>query len=313
MTDDVLDDQATPEVDVDVDAQQDPAAEDQTDPVPAKPEEPFLSVNERTVYKTREDAIRGANEAANRIAQLSGWEKRAKQYGLSTPEQLDSVATELLQLRKELADAKKVATGPKLDPADPKVKESAQVREYLKKEGFVSKAEQDEALKELRDQIAEMKQSGTRSEELRFQNQEAEARNDVASWLSSAGVKDDASGTKLQVVGTLVKDWINNDEERIERWSRGGVSAKSLVKEGFDQMLGALGWKPAVTPAAGQLKPTDPGYAAAKAKAVATNKKLPAPGTGRGHGDGTKPKSKPTGITPARHDEAWKLVQEAMK
>jgi hypothetical protein len=82
MTDDVLDDQATPEVDVDVDAQQDPAGTDQTDPAPAKPEEPYLAVNDRTVYKTKDDAVRGYNEAANRIAQLSAWEKQAKQYGL---------------------------------------------------------------------------------------------------------------------------------------------------------------------------------------------------------------------------------------
>jgi hypothetical protein len=229
-----------------------------------------------------------------------------------TPEQLDAVAKELLELRQKVADAAKQAAAPKSDPADPKAKETEQVKKYLRDLGYISKEDQEAALKELKDQFEQFKQSNSRSEELRFQNQEAEARNDVASWLSSAGVKDDASGTKLQVVGTLVKDWINNDEERIERWSRGGVSAKSLVKEGFDQMLGALGWKPAVTPAAGQLKPTDPGYAAAKAKAVATNKKLPAPGTGRGHGDGTKPKSRPTGITPARHDEAWKLVQEAL-
>jgi hypothetical protein len=105
----------------------------------------------------------------------------------------------------------------------------------------------------------------------------------------------------------LVKDWINNDQERIERWTRGGVSAKTLVKEGFDQMLGALGWKAAQ--AAPQLKPGDPGYAAAKAKAVAANKgKLPAHGTGK-ETPSTPPKQRGH-INAALHEKAYKLFQE---
>jgi len=292
---------------VDVDAAQDPEAG--ADPA-AKPEEPYLSVNERTVYKTKEDAVKGYNEAASRIAQLSGWEKQAKQYGLSDPAQFKAVADELLALRKEKADAAAALKNQpaKVDPADPKAKETAQVREYLKNLGYISKEDQDAALKELREQIAEMKQSGTRSEELRFQNQEAEARNDVGTYLSAAGVKDDANGSKLQIIGTLVKDWINNSDERIAQWTQGGISAKNLVKEGTEAMIAALGWKAAPAPAAGQLKPTDPGYAAAKAKAVAANKKLPTPGTGK-ETPKTPPKQKGH-INAELHEKAYKLFQE---
>lgn len=302
--------QETPAADVDEVVEQDPAAEGQTDPE-LKPEEPYLAVNERTVYKTKDDAVRGYNEAANRIAQLSAWEKQAKQYGLSDPKQLDAVANRISELEKQLADAKKQATAPKTDPADPKLKESEQVKKYLRENGFITKEEQAEALKELQERLDKFEQSGKQSEELRFQNQEAEARNDVGTWLSSAGIKDDANGTKMAVVGTLIKDWINNDEERIERWTKGGVTAKALVKEGYDFAIKALEWKgtPATTAAPGQLKPTDPGYAAAKAKAVAANKKLPAPGTATKHGDGSKPKTKQTGITASTHDKAWELFQ----
>src|SRR5580658_986846 len=77
------------------------SSEDPTDPEVAKVDEPFLPVNDRTVYKTREDAIKGYNDAAQRISQLSGWERQAKQYGLTDPRQLDAVAKELLELRKE--------------------------------------------------------------------------------------------------------------------------------------------------------------------------------------------------------------------
>lgn len=297
------------DVDPEVEVQQDPAADDQTDPVPAK-DEPFLPVNERTVYKTREDAIRGYNEAASRIAQLSAWEKQAKAYGLSDPKQLDDVAKEVLQLRKEKADAAaKLNAAPKTDPADPKAKETEQVRKYLRDNGFITKEEQAEALKELRDQIAEMRQMGTQSEELRFQNQEAEARNDLVGYLSAAGIKDDANGTKAQVIGTLVKDWINGSEERVEQWTRGGVAAKTLVKDGVNLAIGMLGWKAVAQPAAGTLKPTDPGYAAAKAKAIAANKKLPAQGTAKG---AEKPAPKQRGhINAELHEKAWKALQAA--
>ena len=289
---------------VDVDVDVDPAATDPTDPDPAKSEEPFLPVNERTVYKTREDAIRGYNEAASRIAQLSGWENQAKAYGLTDPAQFKAVADELIEARKQLAAAKKQVE-PKVDPADPKAKESEQVKKYLREQGFISKAEQEEALKELREQIAEMRRMGTQSEEMRFQNQEAEARDEVGKWLVADGQKDDGTGTKLAIVGTLIKDWINNSEERVEQWSKGGVSARSLVKEGYDFAIKALGWKAAAQPA---LKPTDPGYAAAKAKALAANKKLPQPGTAKSDAKKAPPKQKGH-ITAELHEKAWEMFQ----
>lgn len=301
-----IDEQATPEVDVDV-ATQDPA-EGQPTTDPEVPQEPFLSVNERTVYKTKDDAIKAYSEAGQRIAHLSAWEKQAKQYGLSDPKQLDAVAKELLELREYKANLAKQAAAPKIDPADPKAKEAQQVREYLKGLGYISKDEQDAALKELRDQIEALKTGSQQSEELRFQNQEAEARNDLAGWLSAAGVEDKTGG-KSQIVGTIIKDWINSDDERVERWTRGGVSAKALVKEGFDLAMGELGWKAAQ--AAGAAKPTDAGYAANKAKAAAINKKLPAPGAAKDAG--AKPAPKKGGINSDLHNKAWELFSKKQK
>lgn len=296
-------------VDVDpvVDPAQDPVGDDPTDPNPATPQEPYLSVNERTVYKTKDDAIRGYNESASRIAQLSHWEKQAKAYGLTEPGQLKAVADELLQARKELAEAKKQATAPKVDSTDPKAKETQQVKEYLKNLGYISKEDQEAALKEFRDQIAEMKQSGARSEELRFQNQEAEAKNDLGGWLSKDGVKDGADGRKSAVVATLIKDWVNNDDDRVAKWASGGIGAKALIKEGYDFVMQDLGWKvaPVTAAAAPQLKPTDPGYAAAKAKAMAANKKLPAPGTAKGAEKNT-PKQRGH-INAETHERAYKV------
>jgi hypothetical protein len=303
-----IDDQATPEVDVDANAVETQEGAETTQP--EAPPEPFLSVNDRTVYKTKDDAVKAYNEAGQRIAQLSAWEKQAKQYGLSDPKQLDAVAKELLELREYKANLAKQAAAPKIDPADPKAKEAQQVREYLKGLGYISKEDQEAALKELREQVEALKTGTQHSEEVRFQNQEAEARNDMNSWLSAAGVKDE-NGAKSKIVGTLIKDWINGDDERVERWTRGGVSAKALVKEGFDLAMSELGWKAAV-PAAVAAKPTDASYAANKAKAIAVNKKLPAPGTGKDAG-ANKPAVNKGGINSELHNRAWDVFSKKQK
>ena len=303
----------TPVTEVDEAVQQDPQVDEVVDQ--NKPDEPFLPVNDRTIYKTREDAVRGYNEAANRIQALSQWEKEAKQWGLADPTQLRAVANELLQLRREKAELAATAgrrtAEPKVDPADPKAKEAAQVREYLKGLGYVSKEDQAAALQELRDFMNEQRQQSSQSTELRFQTQESDARDDVVGYLESDGFKDDGTGMKMSIVGTLIKDWINGSDERVEQWSRGGRSSQALVKEGYGFVMQHLGWKAsAATTAAGNLKPTDPGYADAKAQALARGKKLPTQGTATTRGkdgkfaSGGPPKQKGA-INAELHEAAW--------
>ena len=310
----------TPGTEVDEAVQQDPQGDGEQAEVQDAPDEPFLPVNDRTIYKTREDAVRGYNEAANRIQQLSRWEQEAKQWNLSDPTELRAVANELLQLRREKAEAAAAAgkrnVEPKVDPADPKAKEAAQVRQYLKEQGFISKEEQAEALKELQDFMNEQRQQSSQSTELRFQTQEADARDDVVGYLEADGFKDDGTGMKMSIVGTLIKDWINGSDERVSQWSRGGRASQALVKEGYGFVMQHLGWKAgAATTAAGNLKPTDPGYAAAKAKAVAQNKKLPTQGTASTRGkdgrfaNGT-PKQKGA-INAELHEAAWAHINNS--
>jgi hypothetical protein len=307
----------TPVTEVDEVVQQEPRGDGEQTEVQDKPEEPFLPVNDRTVYRTREDAVRGYNEAANRIQQLSQWEREAKQWGLADPTQFRAVANELLQLRREKAEAAAQAGRQNVErqanPADPKAKEAAQVREYLKGLGYVSKEEQAEALQELRDFMNEQRQQGAQSTELRFQTQEADARDDVSGYLESDGFKDDGTGMKMSIVGTLIKDWINGSDERVDQWSRGGRAAQGLVKEGYGFVMQHLGWKAdAATTAAGGLKPTDPGYADAKAQAAARNKKLPTQGTSttrNADGKFAKGTPKQKGIINAEmHERAWQVL-----
>lgn len=297
-----VDEQVTPEVDVDV---QDDGASGNSDDAAASGEQPFLKVNDRTVYKTQADAVRAYDEAGKRIAQLSSWEKEAKQWGLSDPKELNAVAKELLELRKERAEAaKKAEIKPVTTPAgDPKKEaEKKQVREYLKDLGYISKEDQEAALKELRDKLEALQTNGSQADSVRLQNQVEEGQQTIKGWLSEAKIQDE-DGSKQAQVENFIKRYVNGDEEAVETWNRGGVGAKALLKESYDLAIKSLGFQPT------QAGNTDAQYAANKAKAVATNKKLPAPGTAKGAST-VQPK-KPTGINTKVHEAAWKIFQES--
>src|SRR5208282_1574652 len=133
-------------------------------------------------------------------------------------------------------------------------------------------------------------------------------------YLNADGFKDDGTGMKMSIVGTLIKDWINGSDERVDQWSRGGRSSQALVKEGYGFVMQHLGWKAsAATTAAGNLNPTDPGYADAKAQALARGKKLPTPGTASRNADGKFAKGTPKqkGVINAEmHEAAWQLINQ---
>lgn len=307
------------DVDVDADVDSTSADEGNSDDGGDQADEPFLSVNERTVYKTREDALRGFNEAGQRIASLSGWEKAGKEYGIDNPRHLKPLFDELLELRQiKQRMEKEGAEGGQKQPthsdADASLsKEEKQARDYLRKVlpqiGYVPKEDLMKTVKELQAAVEGLQQQGTQSQETYFRNQEATAREQLNTWLGDAGIEEDADGNKARIVGSVIKDWINSDDELVERWSQGGVEAMKLVREGFDLAMKALGWGVA-KPGAGNAGAK---YAADKAKAVAANKKLPAPGT-----SGKKPvpdakrrlASGQIDHIGSAHERAWKLFQE---
>lgn len=307
---DGIDDQATLESDVVVDGSQ---ADSGNSGDPNAQPEPFLAVNDRTKYATKEDAIKAFDESGKRIAGLSAWEKTAKQYGLGEPKHLETIFNETLELRKVKAEyeaLKKMqdtlkAVRPTTDPSDPKAKEAQEVKAYLTNLGYTSKEDVDKLVKELRDELGQLKQSGSQAESQRFENQEAEAREKLGSWLSEAKVTDDANGTKQQIVGTLVKTWIEGDDDRLARWNRGGSVAEKLVKEGFDDVMTHLGWKAAVT--------AQPNASAAQAanvgRRMANSKTLPAQGTARNGSASNQPAPK-KGINSDTHNKAWAMLEK---
>lgn len=105
----------------------------------------FLKVNDRTAFKTAEDAIRSFEEAGNRIGSLSQWEKFARQHGINTPEEMVQVFSEAFQARQR--PKSNAQDGAKPDAAETEFKpEEKQAIDFLKKAGFLTA-----------DQIADMR------------------------------------------------------------------------------------------------------------------------------------------------------------
>lgn len=271
-----IEEQVTPELDVEQDGAEGNSEGGEQE------EKPFFRVNDRTVYKTEDEARRGFDEAGRTIARLTPWEKEARQWGLDDPKALRTIFNEVLELRELKKGMEKQAAGggkPQATTSDDQVEltpDEKKALDWLKKSGmklgYVPKEEVEAKFQELKDVIEELKSGSAQSEEQRFRNQEAEHRSNLGTWLSEAKIQDDAEGTRTRVVGTLIKDWINNDDELVDRWRQGGVEARNLIREGFDLALKSLGWSPVASTQSSS-------YAADKARSVAGNKKLPAQGT----------------------------------
>lgn len=239
----------TPDTDVEV-----PQSEDGNSVDVAKPEEPFLAVNDRQVYKTREEALKAYNEAGSRIAELSRWEKQNKQYGINDPQQQAALYDELIALRKEKADA--AAQAGKTAQAAPQQELSKEKQEVLKllkemspalaKElGYASKAEIEETLKELnalKEWRTSQEEAKTQDTEQQYQSRLETSETKASQWMKDAGI-DDPNGTKLKrLIAPSIKEYINADEERIARWNRGGSQLESVLKEAFDDAIKESGW-----------------------------------------------------------------------
>lgn len=304
-----------PNADVDVeDVVDTPGGEQGTDAVvadnPATPEW-FLEVDERTRFKTADEAKRSYNEAGQRIAQLAPYEKVLGKYGIKDPQMLPSLLDELIASREAKAAAGKA---PKVEPkAEQNLsKEDKEIRAYLQKVapelGFVSKSE----IEKLTAEIAELRQGSTQSQEARTQSLVEDGESKISGFLSAAKI-DDADGSKMKVVGTLVKSWIESDPsgELVERFFKGGRSMEAVVKEGYDQAMKTLGWQAAATT-------TVPNAAAAtaiaKGKQIVVNKKLPAEGSASKAKTETKAPqtSGKRDYISELHDKARKVFEESL-
>jgi hypothetical protein len=247
--------------------------------------EDFLVINDRQRYKTQEEAIRAFGEAGERIAQLSGWEKELKRYGVSDPQVAAQLFDELIKSRQEkeqrekeakgASEEQKKTTATNADEADLS-KEDQDALKWLKKHaprlGFVPKDELKQTVDELKQQIQTLQQGNESASEERRSSLIEEGRSNVTKWLADDKVAD-PDGSKRQIVETLVTAWINSDDARVKKFYAGGIVTSNLIKEGYDLAKKQLGW-------GAQAKPTtSTSYAQSKGNALARNgRRLPQPG-----------------------------------
>lgn len=284
----------------------------EADPAAANPavEALFLEVDERTKFKTADDAKKSFHEAGQRIAQLTPYEKAVKRYGIADANQLPALLDELVAFRAAKAAQDKA---PKADAkAEPQnlTKEDKEIREYLKKVapelGFVSKTE----IEALKAELAELKTTGSQHSEARVQSLIEEGQSTVAGLLGDAKIED-PNGKKALVIETLIRSAIESDHsgDLERRFFQGGRETKAVVKELYEQAIESLGWTAPV-------ETTKPNAAAAtalaKGKQIVVNKTLPKADSAS-KGPGAKPAARKVPTMRELGEQGWEEFQAALK
>lgn len=262
----------------------------------------FLTVNDRTKYKTQQDAVKGYNEASQRIAQLSPWEKEVSQaFGGLTPQQAKGIINEYVRMkqaeRAANGSAAKNGNSP-TDSAKELTKDQKEVVAFLKENGFITKEE----AADLRKQIEELKTGTTALRESRESDQLASLVDIGRSTLRSA-----LEGAKIPLerasrFESAIKGWIDEDDERVNRFYAGGDETKKLITEGFQAICKEFGIslqsKPNLTAAQNKNK-------------VLNRNPRPLPQSGSGQGNNRPQKEKQNeGLTPDVHRRAAALFEQ---
>lgn len=215
-------------------------------------DEPFLKVNDRQVFKTREDAIKSYEEASKMGVSFGELRKVAKEFGITdlNPGLVRQLFSELVQHRTKAATPAKPSepTAPKANgkTVDPEVQKAIEwLKEHAGEAGYVSK-EEAEALKK---ELAELKNGFSAKDEEARDALITEGQEAVSGWLADAKGADGKPVTlnedERQELEETIAAWINAKEERVARFYKGGNTSLSLVKEGFTKALPII--KPGAT------------------------------------------------------------------
>ncbi len=255
----------------------------------------FLTVNDRTKYRTQADAVKAFDAAGQRIAQLSPWEKEVSQaFGGLTPQQTKQIISEYVQLkraeRSSAASAKK--DGSPTESVSQLTAEQKEVVDFLKKNGFITK----DAADALRKEIDELK-NGTQELRESTDSQRLSGLVDIGrTTLSAELTAAKLAPEKAKAFERYITAWVNEDETRVERFYKGGDETKAVIKEGFKAVCADFG----ITPAS-QARPN---LNAARDKNKVLNRnpqRLPQSGSGSAQ---RSPKPQNEGLTPDVHRRA---------
>ena len=272
----------------------------------------FLTVDDRTRYKTQEEAVKGFQNAGKRIAELSAWEKEiADVYDVHDPKQIAAIVDEYIQMKEAQAKAEadaagkgKETTATHTDVTKLSPKEQAAF-EWLKKVapdlGYVPKAELDSLKKEI-----EQLKSGLGNFEQEQVVAKVEAgRTQIKQLLTNAKLPTDDEFSNF--IEDSMTAYIGSDKARLAIWRKGGPAVQSLLNEAFNYVkkhFGRVGTQTAISTAASYQGSKQGG------SNKATIKRLPQQGatvkTGKtAQNEGTK---KPSSAD--IHNAAWALAQK---
>lgn len=283
--------------------------------------QPFLQVNERTIYKTPDEAKAGFVEAQKTITTLSGMKAAVEEYvgkGNASPELVKQLLGELVEARKAKAEAAAKAKGtPSGGDEDPRfegksAEEIAAIKkadkwfqDQAEKRGYVTK----ESIKELQDKLAAIEAAP----EKQLEAANTEAIRTGREWLDKtlADAKIALNDGEMKRLTGRIQAYVDGDEETLGRWwsaVRSGYRSEqqAIIKEAAEFAL------PSVKPGA-SFKPV---VATAKTKAqlaARTTKPLPQQGTGKQGTPANNPKFsglKDPKLTKAAMDRIDELMAE---
>lgn len=208
--------------------------------------EPFLKINDRQSYATREAAVKAYDEAGKRIASLSSYERVLDNLygkGEHNPEVLTSHLNDYAQyLEKKKADEAREAAKSTNDAdtqrfegksAD-EIKQIRAAEKWFKEQadrmGYVSK----DTISKLEEKLAAIENGGKESEEASQSALVSHGVSELAKSLAESKVElSEAEMNKLQL---RIKAYVDGDPELVQRWqdaraSRNKADAWGIIRE----------------------------------------------------------------------------------
>lgn len=284
----------------------------------------FLEVDDRTRYRTSDEAVQGYREAGQRIAELTPWQQVAQEYGLRDPNEISALLDELIGLRANRdsgangrSNAAPTNTPPatpaNVDPNSPEGKAAAAI-EWLKanaeKAGLVDK----NSLASFQERIDSLAQEADRIAEERFEQRMEHGHNATVKELQAAGFypKDTSdakaveSGERLAVMlEQAMTTWVNESPQRIQAFHQGGPALTNLVKQGLQALL----------PTLNVLKNSSGAQRVASNANARPRTQVPAntQGNARPAPRNTGALKPEDGLTPEVHEAAWKAFEAVRK
>lgn len=282
----------------------------------------FLTVNDRTKYRTREDAVKAFSEAGNRIAQLSVWDKEvAQKFGGLTPQQVQGLLLEYIQL-KQAAQPGNSGSGSSKQNAQngqggqggqpEQTAEEREAVEFLKKHGFITKSEFDQLMSKLDKLEKGTTQFREQTDQERLNSLVDIGRSTLREELLNgklipqkfANEQEQQKATRfMRTIEKAATAYINEDQERVERFYAGGDETKAVIREAVKDAIESL-----------SLQPSQQANSLANAQrknSVLNRNPQPLPKGGSGSQRPAKPKDE--GLTSDVHRKAADLFERIVQ